>query len=351
MPAVLGRAIVAEGQLGSLYPSLPLGFGGGVSGEVLTITVKAGDTVRAGETLALLDDTDLQCSADEAQRAVDRARADHEQALRQWERDVADAESGLADARRALSTARLGYSETAVEEARTALDRARTAEEDAKGTYEWARGFWPPLPVDDYYDGWQRAIRERELAEMRLVDAEDAHSAEYLDLEARAEDVAQAERALAALQEGVPPVHQRAVEDAEGALARSLDALEHARLAAPWAAIVLSVDAAPGATAGTGTPVVTLLDVQDGLRFVSRNLSEQHVANVYPGQRAIVTLRTFAETPLEGTVEAVVPQVGEAASVDARFTVYVRLSPGNPEDDLRLLPGLTGRVEIFAGDR
>lgn len=48
---------------------------------------------------------------------------------------------------------------------------------------------------------------------------------------------------------------------------------------------------------------------------------------------------------LEGTVEAIVPQ-GETAAANAHFTVHVRLPP----TDLRLLPGLTGRVEIFVGE-
>jgi hypothetical protein len=46
---------------------------------------------------------------------------------------------------------------------------------------------------------------------------------------------------------------------------------------------------------------------------------------------------------LEGTVEAIIPQ-DVTADAEAYFTVHVRLSPS----DLRLLPGLTGRVEIFA---
>ncbi len=124
------------------------------------------------------------------------------------------------------------------------------------------------------------------------------------------------------------------------------EALEHARLTAPWAAIVLSVDVAPEATASAGTPVVTLLSIEEGLRFVTQNLSEQHIADIYPGQRAVVTLRAFPETPLEGTIEAVVPQIGEAVETDAHFTVHVRLAP----TDLRLLPGLTGRAEILTED-
>ena len=44
-------------------------------------------------------------------------------------------------------------------------------------------------------------------------------------------------------------------------------------------------------------------------------------------------------------VEAVVPQEEEIEAADAHFTVHVRLSPTS----LRLLPGLTGRVEVFTG--
>jgi multidrug efflux pump subunit AcrA (membrane-fusion protein) len=353
-PLPAGQAVVADGQLESPYPSLPLGFGGGVSGQVLTITVKAGDVVQVGDLLALLDDTDLQRAVDDAQLALDRAVADREQALQQWERDVADAEKALADAERALATARLQYSDTGVEEARTNLKWAQKAESDRKAEYEKAMAFWPPIPVDGYRDSWHRAIDEHELAEMRLADAEDAHSADSLELVAREEDVAQAERSLTALEGGIAPSYERAVEDAERELAKAQEDLEHARLTAPWAAIVLSVDVAPKATVGAGASVVTLLNVEDGLRFVTQNLSEQHIADIYPGQRAVVTLRTFADTSLEATVEAVVPQVGEAVEADGRFTVRVRLSPTDPSSasgqSLRLLPGLTGRVEIFAGE-
>ena len=155
-----------------------------------------------------------------------------------------------------------------------------------------------------------------------------------------------AERKLAALEDGIEASYDRAIEDARIELAKAEEDLAHARIIAPWAAIVLSVDAVPGADVDVSTSVVTLLNIEDGLRFVTQELSEQHIADVYPGQRAVVTLRTFAETPLEGTVEAVVPQVEGTADTDARFTIHVRLEP----TDLRLLPGLTGRMEILTED-
>ncbi|MBN1976881.1 MAG: HlyD family efflux transporter periplasmic adaptor subunit [Anaerolineae bacterium] len=346
-PAPTGKAIAADGRLASAYPSVEMGFEDGASGELLTIAVKVGETVAKGDLLASIDDAELQRAVDEAQLALDRAVADREEALRQWERDGADAEKALADAQRTLTIARLEFSDTALEEARNSLKWAQKGEADAKADYEKAQTMWPPIPVDSYRDSWYRAIDEREMAERRLADAEDAHAAEALRLKGYEADVAEAEQNLAALKEdGIDASYDRAIVDATAELVEAQEALGHARLTAPWKAMVLSVNVTPGTTVSTGVSIVTLLNIEDGLLFITENLSEQHIANVYPDQRAVVTLRTFADRPLEGRVEAVVPQVDETEGVDARFTVHVRLS----DTDLRLLPGLTGRVEIYTGD-
>lgn len=348
LPAVpAGKLVAADGRLASPFPSLALGFGGGVSGEVISITVRAGDVVKAGAILARLDDTDLRLAVEKAQLTLDRARLDQERAELQWEQDVADAQQSLEAAQRALEIARLQYSNTTVEEARTAVERWREAEADAKRAYETPLyGDYTPDDIkESNYKAWQNAIREREFAEMRLRDAINARSIRALDIEAREQDVAQAERKLGKLQEGIAPSYARAVEDAERELARAQAALENAVLVAPWSAIILSVDVAPKATIGAGTPVMTLLNIEDGLRFISENLSEQHVAALRPGQRATITLRAYPETPLDGTVEAIIPQTTVAQTTDARFTVHLRLAP----TDLSLLPGLTGRAEIITG--
>jgi multidrug efflux pump subunit AcrA (membrane-fusion protein) len=345
-PAPGGKAVAADGKLASSYPSVEMSFGGEASGEVLSIEVKAGDVVEAGVLLATLDDTELQRAVDEAQLALDRAIADRKDAVEQWEQDVADAEKTLADAKRDLTIARLEFSDTDLEEARVNLKWAQRSEADRKDEYEKARVQWPPIPIDEQRAAWERSIDDRMMAEKRLADAEEAHTVEALKLQGYEADVAEAERDRAALDSGIEASYDREIEDARIELAKAQEDLANARIVAPWAAIVLSVDAVAGADVDAGTPVVTLLNVEDGLRFVTQDLSEQHIADVYPGQRAVVTLRTFADRPLEGTVEAVVPQVEETEEADARFTIYVRL----PATDIRLLPGLTGRVEIYTGD-
>ncbi len=343
-PEPAGKTVASDGELASAYPKLGLTFEGDISGRLITITVQPGDVVEAGEVLAIIDDTELQRQITEAQTKLDRAVTDRQQAIEDWEQDVADAEQELAGARRELSKAQLQYSDTDLEEARTNLERAQEREKNAEHDYNEAHDHWPPIPIDQYRAAWQHAIQDRELAEMRLADAEDAYNADYLDLQARKDDVAQAEVKLERLQDGIDAEHERAVEDAEDELEKAREALENARLTAPWSAIILSVDISPEAEVDASTSIVTLLNTEGGLRFVTESLSEQHIASVYPGQPAVVTLRTFSETPLEGVIEAVIPQVDkDAEEAEAKFTVRVQLFP----TDLRLLPGMTGRVEIY----
>jgi multidrug efflux pump subunit AcrA (membrane-fusion protein) len=345
-PAPGGKAVAADGKLASPHPSVAMGFGGEVSGEVLSIEVKAGDAVAAGDLLATLDDTELQRAVDEAQLALDRAIADRDDAVEQWEQDVADAEKTLADAERELTIARLEFSDTELEEARVNLKWAQRSEADRKDEYEKARVQWPPIPIDEQRAAWERSIDDRMLAEKRLADAEEAYTVKALKLKGLEVDVVKAERDLAALEDGIEASYDRDIEDARIELAKAKEDLAHTKITAPWAAIVLSMDAVTGVDVDANTSIITLLNVEDGLRFVTQELSEQHIADVYPGQRAVVTLRTFVNEPLEGTVEAVVPQVEETEEADARFTIYIQL----PATDIRLLPGLTGRVEIYTQD-
>lgn len=381
-PAPAGETIVGDGQLESPYPGLPLGFGGGASGRVLTFTVQAGDVVQAGDLLAALDDTGLQRAVDEAQTDLDRAAVNREQTIAQTDVNVRLAQLDLADVREGPSDAELAAAQATVRDARIELEVAQhsysstlnsaydAAVRARKIEFDWYVGYYQRKKAE-YEEGHlsqsdhDHAMNAMISAEGRLNEAIDEAHIEEIQAENRVDQahstLFQAWKDLELLQSSPLTetlvraelaVDQALIErekaradlvEAERTLAQAQQALDHAQLVAPWAAIVLSVDVAPGADVGAGTPIVTLLDVGDGLRFVTKNLSEQHIAAVYPGQRAIVTLRTFPEMELEGVVEAVVPQVEENVETDARFTVRVRLAPS----DLRLLPGLTGRVEIF----
>jgi HlyD family secretion protein len=330
----------------------------------------------------VLDDTELQRAVDEAQVDFDRAAVNREQTIAQADVNVRLAQLDLANAREGANDTELAAAYAAVRNARVELEAAQhtysstlnsaydAAVRSRKIEFDWYVGHYQSKKAE-YEQGHlsqsdhDHAMNAMISAEGRLNEAVDKAHIEEIQAENRVDQARntlyQAWKELELLQSGPLTetlmraelaVDQALIEreraradlvEAERELARAQEALEHTELVAPWAAIVLSVDVVPGANVSAGTPVVTLLSIEDGLRFVTQNLSEQHIADISPGQQVIITLRTFAETPLEGTVEAVVPQVEGAMDTDARFTIQVRLEP----TDLRLLPGLTGRMEIL----
>jgi multidrug resistance efflux pump len=88
-------------------------------------------------------------------------------------------------------------------------------------------------------------------------------------------------------------------------------------------------------------PIVTLLDVQQ-LELQTTNLSERDLSQIQPGQKVLVTLKTFPDDPFEAVVTRLGPlaegEVGDAAA----FPVIIDLKG----IDLDIRPGMTGRVEI-----
>jgi multidrug resistance efflux pump len=105
----------------------------------------------------------------------------------------------------------------------------------------------------------------------------------------------------------------------------------------------LDVEAVPGARVGSGSPILTLLDTTQ-MEFHTINLSERDLAQIFPGQRALVTLKAYPAAPIDAQVLRVGWQVGELVGDAATFPVVLSLD----QTDLDIRPGMTGQVEIYA---
>lgn len=355
--------ILMDGELVSMSPSLGLSFPGSASGELLSLEVRVGQRVQAGQLIATLDDRELQEAVDDAQLALDRAIEDRdkgkadeeetyqtqiEEAQERYEDELRQAQQTLANARAALARAQAQPPTTAVAEAQANLDGALDMEAQAHDEYKKALDRpWEPQSIrDSLYKEWQQRIEDRALAELRLQDAQISLQVHYMDLEAKEMDVTRAEEDLVRVEMDEVKreenlTYDRTVEDAERTLAEAQQALGDARLTAPWDGLVTSIDANTGAEVTSGTTIVTVINLEH-LIFVTSNLSERHIAQLRPGQSAHVTLRSYPDTTLSGEVESIVPQSESAGGTEARFAAYIRLD----ETELDLLPGMTGRVEV-----
>jgi multidrug resistance efflux pump len=333
--------------------------------------------------LAVLDDGAQRKAVAEAQLDLDRALEDLEQgeadiektyqresedaqikyeravhdAERNYERELDEARRALEGARRDLERHQMQPPTTDLAEAEVELARARDREADAADAYKQALDRpWEPQDVrDSLYEDWQTTIVDRDLAELRLDDAQIAMQVYQLDLKALQRDVRNAETDLARVEKD--PVDEdlvereinldlgRAVEDAQRKLTEAQQDLEDARLYAPWDGLVRSIQASVGSSVEGGRAVIELLNIKD-LYFRTQNLSERHVAQLRRGQRAEITLRSYPDVVLGGTVQVVLPQTERATDSDARFVAYIRLD----KSDLDLLPEMTGRVQVITGE-
>ncbi|OQY46935.1 MAG: hypothetical protein B6242_06245 [Anaerolineaceae bacterium 4572_78] len=124
-------------------------------------------------------------------------------------------------------------------------------------------------------------------------------------------------------------------------LAQTKSRLADAQLIAPWTGTVLSIESSPGALVGSGSPIVTLLDMTK-FEFHTTNFSERDLAQIFQGQIAVVTLKAYPKEPIEATVERIGLRAGAAVSDAVTFPVMLVLS--QTDMDIRL--GMTGRVEI-----
>jgi multidrug resistance efflux pump len=126
----------------------------------------------------------------------------------------------------------------------------------------------------------------------------------------------------------------------ETALTRAQMDLANVELKAPWDAMIATVDITPGSQVG-GAPVMTMVDISH-LQFVTNNLSERDLGRVAMGQKVNLTLKTYPDAKLTGTVAAIAPLAGEPVGDAATFAVRIDLDA----TDLALRPGMTGQVQI-----
>jgi HlyD family secretion protein len=277
-----------------------------VGGRVVRLYVDEGDTVRAGDTLAVLERPEVEAEV--------RAQA------AQWERATA-VWRDLAAGPRAQEI------EAAAAESAAAAAELRYAEAELR--------------------------RIRALFEERLVSEQDVERAQSAHDAARARQDAAAKR-LALLRAGYRELEVRAArEAAEAARAQYEAAAERARelvLTAPVDGVVLLRTVEPGELVGPGVPVVTLGDPRR--LWLSAYVPATEIGRVRLGAPATVTVtglpgRTFRGRVVEIATRAeFTPRAAltEEERANLVFRVKIALEPAGGA----LKPGLPADAVIEA---
>ena len=400
-PARTGVTILADGILQAAQPVLPLGFETG--GKLLEVHVRAGDLVQEGDLIATLsaislaeaelnviraqqalddiyEDASLDAAlallaVEEAQKAMDNLLTSDLEASAAWQ-DVVEAQNAVDTAQRDVYISQATAGQADIDAAYAAMLLAGKALEYQQEKFEGythlredsirrasaqsrlsaAQGAYDDAvrrynAMTSTMDEEAQAIAEARLATAQAQLADAQREWERVREGPSAGNIARVEVELAAaqaewevLRDGPDP-EKVSLAQSELNLAQAAAERADTQLYAPWTGTVLSVEAAPGALVGGGSPIVILLDTTQ-LEFHTTNLSERDLAQISPRQTAMVTLKAYPDAPIEAAVARIGWQAGEFVGDAATFPVILVLR----ETDLDIRPGMTGRAEIRRED-
>jgi len=263
-----------------------------VPGTVQWVAGDMGARVEAGQPVVRLDDTELRLNLEQRRAALVAAEA---------------------------SLARLvaGAAEEEIAQARVAVAQAEASLERAAETLARYEGLYAEGIIAD--DAMEAVRTEHEMARLQLEAARQRLA--LIERGATKEDLQAAEAQ---------------VQQARVAVQLAEQQLADATIRAPFTGLLASRPAAVGSLVGAGTPVASLVDIDQVL--IEAGFSEREINGLYIGQPVQVRVDALGNEVLAGTVIAIAPVADPASRA-----FPVRFAVENP--DHRLKPGMVARVE------
>ena len=311
-----------------------------VSGPIVRLPIVDNQFVKAGDLLFEIDPRTFQA-------AVDKARAELDQtgdSVLSLEKQVEAAEAAVEVSRGNIAQAK---SSIAQMDATIEKNRAEYVRQQAL----LPRRATSEKSVERAKANLEVSVQEKLSSEASLLQAQ----ASLLQSEA---DLAEARANLGALGEENPQLRAAlaALQEAE------LD-LEFTEVRAPVDGYVTNLNLQLGTQAVTNQPALALVDVASF--YVWGFFRENTIADIRPGDQAVVTLMTYPDMPLMGRVDSLgwgIAQQDGSTGVDLLPNVnptfeWIRLAQRIPirieltdvPDDVALRVGTTGSVLVMTG--
>lgn len=302
------------------------------SGYLQSVTVRAGDTVTAGQVVAIVDHDQLGAQVSQARATLAAAQTGVQ---------TSQASVAAAQAQQLNAVAALRSAEANLVSAKAGLVKAQAMLTDAQSTYN--------RTVMLVQQGAQAA---QNLDDAKATVASDQAAVDQAAAQVRAAEaqVTQAQSQIAAQQQQVAAAksqvqtQQAQTASQAAALQNAQIGLQNATIVAPFGGIVVSRSLDPGAyvTPGTSTPIVTIADL-DSLDVVV-NVSETQMSMIRKGGKVQVLVDAYPGRIFTGVVSRI------AGGVDPQTrTVQVEVDLTNPGHLLR--PGMYATAEISAGSQ
>jgi len=250
-----------------------------VSAPIINLPIRDNQFVKAGELLFELDPRTFEAALEQARANLEVTRYEFDAMTPQ----VAAAEAGILSARASVVRA-----EASIAETKATIERN-------KAEYERQQDLLSKNATSTRSVERTKASYEVSLEKLKADEA---------GLRAARASRAQAEASLAEARAslGLPGDTNARLLLAEAQVRQAELNLEFTTVRAPVDGYVTNLNLRKGDHTAAGSPALALIDVNS--YWVHGYFKENRVAHIEPGDRAVVTLMTYPDTPLEGRVES-----------------------------------------------
>ena len=310
-----------------------------VSGPIVNLPIRDNQFVEAGDLLFEIDPRTFQASLDQARAELDETGDD----VRVLEKQVESARAGVGSAR------------AAIEQAKSSIAQLEATIAKNTAEYERQKDLLPKRAtsqksVDQAQANYQVSVQKKIGAEAGLQQA----------LAALAESQAsraEAEAQLGALGDANPQLRAALATVRQAELN-----LEFTRVRAPVAGFVTNLNLMLGSQAVANQPAIALVDTSS--YWIDGFFKENRIAGINAGDRAVVTLMTYDDTPL-GRVDSIgwgiAQQDGSTGfdllpSINPSFEwirlaqrVPIRIHLTDVPEEIKLRVGTTCSVLVMSG--
>ncbi|WP_068501210.1 efflux RND transporter periplasmic adaptor subunit [Paenibacillus kribbensis] len=316
--------------------------------KLIAVNVKAGESVKAGQVLARLDDSDARLQIKNAQSNVAIARAKLEEAKRGPKpSDIELQKANVLKAQMAIKTAKDGMEleEAAAQKvaAKVTLDKAQKDYDDQ--AYLVQNDAAAESDLATAKQNLDKAKLDMSNAELQykkvqtkqnqaIEDAEMGYKTALIQLKA-----AQSPPEASNIQSA-----QASLQQAETELEQKKSILNKLQVTAPWDGIILKVNGDVG-TSPTA-PFIVMNNSNTGVMKVSAKVNESDIAKLKTGLQATMHTNSFPDKQFKGEVLFVSPE----PVVDSNVTTY-KIELSLDSQKIRLQPGMNIDVSLLLAER
>ena len=311
-----------------------------VSGPLVKLPVTDNQFVKAGDLLFEIDQRTFEADLEQARAKLDNTRDEIEALAKQVEAAQADVEATDATIKQS-EAAIAGYSGRVVESNKE-YKRQKTLDQ---------QGATSKRAVEEAKANWVAYINQKANAEAQL-----------LQMQASLRE-AKANLAKAKADLGAPGDQNAQVRQAMAKIREAELNLEFTQQKAPVDGYVTNLNLRSGSQAVANQPIMALVDVNS--YWVTGFFRENYIEDIRKGDRAIITLMSYPDKPLEGRVDSlgwgIAQDDGSTGSdllpnISPTFEwirlaqrVPVRIHLDKVPEDIKLRVGTTASVLVMTG--